>query len=269
MPPRKIVPREPSLPLDQPLPRHWLADNAVATAIANGVNLLFPAGERFFIRSVSPFLSAIDAPELRAQARAFFAQEGQHARAHDQVIEQLEAQGFDARRFLRFYELVTYGITERLLTQRLRLAATAATEHFTALLAEDVFRGGWFAHSDPTMGALFRWHAAEEIEHRAVAYDVLREVSPSYALRVAGLLIATAYLGGFWLAASGWLLWHDRKLGLKRLREDFRRMQANRIRPNVFGRGIRAYLRRDFHPLQSDLDALAQDYLRSVGMASA
>ena len=56
---RAITPRD--LDVDfAPVPRHWLAGNAAATAISNGVNLLFPHGERFFVRSVKHFLDQID-----------------------------------------------------------------------------------------------------------------------------------------------------------------------------------------------------------------
>ena len=80
---------EPSVPRDldvdfSQVPRHWLHGNATATAIANGVNMLFPHGERFFVRSVKHFLEQIDDPVLRAQIKGFFGQEGRHAHAHDQ-----------------------------------------------------------------------------------------------------------------------------------------------------------------------------------------
>ena len=73
-----IVPRDPDVDVSG-IPRHWLANNATATAIANGVNLLFPHGERFFVRSVKHFLDHIDDPALRAQIKGFFGQEGQNA----------------------------------------------------------------------------------------------------------------------------------------------------------------------------------------------
>ena len=39
---------------DAEVPRWWLYGNPVMTHMANGLNLLFPPGERFFIRSVKP-----------------------------------------------------------------------------------------------------------------------------------------------------------------------------------------------------------------------
>src|SRR4051812_23756656 len=76
-PPKK--PRSPAPLFDPPTPRHWLADNAFATHLSNGVNLLFPAGERFFVRSVRFYQEEIRDPVLSAQVKGFFGQEGRHA----------------------------------------------------------------------------------------------------------------------------------------------------------------------------------------------
>ena len=86
------------------VPRHWMANSATATAIANGVNLLFPHGERFFVRSVNHFLDQIEDPALRAAVKGFFGQEGRHAHAHDRFNAILRAQGFEIDRFLDGYK---------------------------------------------------------------------------------------------------------------------------------------------------------------------
>src|SRR5690242_983399 len=82
------------------VPRHWLAGNRAATAISNGINLLFPHGERFFVRSVNLFLDQVKSPELRKQVKAFFGQEGRHARAHDELNAVLRMHGFEIDEFL-------------------------------------------------------------------------------------------------------------------------------------------------------------------------
>jgi predicted metal-dependent hydrolase len=192
-----IVPRD--LDVDfAPVPRRWLAGSAAATAVSNGVNLLFPHGERFFVRSVKHYLDRIEDPELRAQIKGFFGQEGRHAREHDRWSAILRQQGFEIDRFLASYEAITRWIEART-PPALRLAVTAACEHFTAILAEGALRGPVLDAAAPEMRALLAWHAAEEIEHKAVAYDVLQQIDPSYRLRVLGLAMATVLLGGFWL----------------------------------------------------------------------
>jgi predicted metal-dependent hydrolase len=259
--------RFPDLALDAPLPRYWLADNVFATHLANGINLLFPAGERFFVRSVRRYVDDLDDPALLERVRAFFGQEGAHAREHERAFRQLEAQGLDPSRFLRLYEALAYGLIERVASDRLRLSTTAACEHFTAILAADALRNDVLDHAPAAMRELLRWHAAEEIEHRAVAFDVLQKVAPGYGLRIAGIALATACLGGFWTLATAMLLAQDREAGVARVLADWRKVRENDRERSVFVEGILDYLRPDFHPSQSDIDALAERYLSAVGLA--
>jgi uncharacterized protein len=259
-----ITPRD--LDLDfAPVPRHWLGGNAAATAISNGVNLLFPHGERLFVRSVKHFLDQIDDPELRAQIKGFFGQEGRHAREHDRFNAILRRQGYEIDRFLATYERLTLWI-ERIAPPKLRVAITAACEHFTATLAEGVFRGAMLDAAAPEMRALLAWHAAEEIEHKAVAFDVLQRIDPSYVLRVLGLALATTMLGGFWLWAATVLLRQDGlrwPTALRQLRALPRREPVIR---RVFLRGIRGYVRPGFHPSQLATESLAAEWYAARGM---
>jgi len=171
---------------------------------------------------------------------------------------------------------VAYEGIEKVAPAELALATTAAAEHFTAIMAENVLRMGLLQHAHPTMRALLLWHASEEIEHRSVAFDVLAEVNPSYALRVAGLFVATTLLGMFWILGTSTLLASDPEVDMARLVRDFQSARQARLQRNpeakgavrdVFLRGIREYLRRDFHPSQSDIDALAETYLAQAGLA--
>lgn len=264
------TPRSPQLNLGQAIPRHWFGGNVLATHLVNGVSMLFPAGERFFVRSVFHYMDQIDDPLLRAQIKGFFGQEGRHAKEHDRWNEILSEQGYSVETFLSIYERIAYGVVERLASPSLRLAATAACEHFTAMLAERVLRFDVLSHADPTMAQLLKWHAAEEIEHRSVAFDVMQKVSPSYAMRVAGLAVAATLLGGFWCTATLMLLWQDRKRLNGSLQNDAKQLREVRKRNHVKGvflPGIREYLQKDFHPAKLPLDELAKDYLLTAQLS--
>lgn len=260
-----IVPRDLDVDFAQ-VPRHWMANNPTATAIANGVNLLFPHGERFFVRSVKHFLDQIDDPVLRAAIKGFFGQEGRHAHAHDRFNAILRAQGFEIDRFLDGYKRLSSWL-EAHTPPRLNLAVTAAAEHFTAILAEGAFSRNILDAAAPEMRELLAWHAAEEIEHRAVAFDVLRAVDPSYALRMAGLVYATITLGGFWLWGALVLLRQER-VGIRRARRHLGKLaDRDPIVRRVFLRGIRQYIARDFHPSHNDCERIASEWLAARGMS--
>ncbi len=248
------------------VPRDWLARSQAASHVANGVNLLFPAGERFFVRSVYHYLDRIkDDAVLLAEVKGFAGQEGRHAQAHERFFEAMRVQGYDIDSILGPYERVAYDIIEKRSPARLRLAVTVAAEHFTAIMAEQALTSGEFEHADPALRALLYWHAVEELEHKAVAFDVLRAVHPSYALRVAGMAVGATLLGVFWLGATRALLAQD-GMTLLDARREMRALAArarksgekppDSIVRGVFLRGIAEYLRPGFHPHDRDHTAL-------------
>jgi predicted metal-dependent hydrolase len=103
------------------------------------------------------------------------------------------------------------------------------------------------------MRHLLAWHAVEELEHEAVAFDVLRHVAPSYPLRMLGFAVATIALGGFWLASSRALLAVDGIPAWEALRA-LRRGSENAplLDGRAVVRGMLAYLKPRFHPSDAD-----------------
>lgn len=274
-PTRAITPRSPELDFSA-VPRYWMAESALATQIANGVNLLFPTGERFFVRSVRYYLEQLDDEALREQVRGFFGQEGRHARAHERQFEVLREQGYDVDAFMRVYEAL-FARIEHMSPPELRLSVTVALEHYTAIMANGVLTDPQLAAAmHPVMARLLKWHAAEEIEHKAVAFDVLAAVSPGYRLRMAGMGVATLGLAAFWMGATAHLLLQDRRAG-RRIRKhdvDVMRTRERSIVRDVFAAGLRAYARRDFHPSDIDDYGLAEQLfleqeLREQGLSDA
>lgn len=265
---RTIKPRSPGVSFDAVTRRYWFGGMKHASLLANGVNLLFPKGERFFVRSVMHYLPQLADPTLRAQVKGFAGQEHRHARAHEDYNRLLEAQGYEVEAFLKVYERVAFEGVERIAPASLRLAVTAATEHFTAIMAEDALSRGYLAAMDSEVGRLLMWHAAEEIEHKAVAFDVLKAVAPGYPLRMAGLALASTLLAGFWFAAVVTLARQDAKLPPEAHREPTE--EEKKDTPlDVFVRGIRDYARPSFHPDDHDNLPLAAAALQALGLEPA
>ncbi len=174
------------------VPRHWHPAGRAVTRFFDNLSIFFPEGERFFMASVQAFAHRVaHDPAMRRAIRDFCAQEGIHGREHRGYNAMLEAQGIDVRameaRVVRILERV-----KRLTPERSQLAATAALEHFTALLGHLILeRPELLEGADPTRAALWRWHAAEENEHKAVAYDVYLAAGGNYPERVVVMLAAT------------------------------------------------------------------------------
>jgi predicted metal-dependent hydrolase len=259
-------------PFSAAIPRWWLFGNPIPTHVANGLNLLFPDGERFFIRSVKHYARVFENdPELLARVRGFYGQEGRHGHEHERYNHILEEQGFDVDRFLVFYRKLAFGVLEPSVPPSVRLAVTAALEHLTASMADNGLRGDLMDSAHPIMRDLLKWHAAEEIEHKSVAFDVLQRVNPSWHLRAAGMIFGLAALLAFWLVATRALMAQEEAKGTdvrekKRFSDlDPRFQTEKRRRARMFRRAVRDYMRRDFHPDQHDNYALARAYLESIG----
>jgi len=253
--------RKPEFDFD--LPRYWHGGSLRATHLANAINFVFPAGERFFIRSVRHWLPQITDPVLRARVDAFIGQEAQHQRAHLAVFKGLEQHGFEIQSFLDWYERVAYGHIEPMTPPILRLATTAALEHFTATFGELALGSELLDPAHPVMQKMLRWHAAEEIEHRDVAFDVLMQVDDRYIVRFTGFLMALGTILSFWAVGFRHLMRQEPRSVARADTEGSARIRAFWIAHGPgFVRRLLHYLRPGFHPMQAQTDALAADWLR-------
>lgn len=247
------------------VPRRWFYDSVLVTATANGVNLLFPAGERFFVRSVKHYLPRITDPTLRARVRNFFGQEGSHGHEHERVFEMLERQGYEVRSWLEWYERVAFGVLEPSMPPNIRLSVTVALEHLTAALAENALTTDFLDHAHPKFQQLVRWHACEELEHKSVAFDVLKEVDPRYWVRMVGMVFGLGTLLGFWRSGTKMLIQQERGYTKQEFRRERKEARDRGQDRKALLRAVVDYLRPGFHPDDRDTSELAASYLRSIG----
>lgn len=244
------------------LPVDWLAGNPLASCMGNALHMVFPAGERFFVRTVMHYKEQLkDDPELWPRVRGFAGQEGQHGYQHERVFDQLRAQGVPVDAFLGIYEGWSFGFLERVIrSPKVRLATTVAAEHLTATLARVAFESGALDEMSEEMGALLRWHALEELEHQHVAWDVLQTIDDSYALRLVGFAIISSVLFPFWFG-GGFAFAAMREEGLWSVLK--RSRGAQRVVPFAALRGaLLEYLRRDYTPGKPGDDALIAEAKR-------
>lgn len=150
----------------------------------DNLSQFFPPGERFFVASVKAHRSRITDPRLLEEVDGFCAQEGHHSREHVRYNAMVRQHGYAAASLEPFVEKLLR-VVSRLSPRRRQLAVTCALEHFTALLGSLVLKYPQLLDdADPQMAELWRWHAWEETEHRAVAYDVYRAVRGPWLERV-------------------------------------------------------------------------------------
>ena len=246
------------------LPKHFAADgDPVLSHLAASLSSVFPDGEDFFVRSVRQYRDRITDPQLKRDVAGFIGQEALHGREHRALNDRLSELGYPTK----LYERITkrgLAIRERIAPARANLAATAALEHFTAtlaelLLTEDEVRG-LFGHE--TIRDLFLWHALEESEHKAVAFDVYKTIGGTERmrvwtmklLRVGFVLMMTGQIVGS-LAADPATYRQPR-----RLLRSVRRFFKSRILSRELWDRLKEYDRPDFHPNDRDTNALVVEW---------
>lgn len=203
-------------------PVQWVSGDPSSTHIINTLNLLFPEGELWFCRVYNKALPLITDPKLRSDAEGFLRQEAVHSRSHAGVLTHYyERHGIDTKPFTKrlnwaFTKLLgekPFGIFKNGNTRywlRQQLGIIACLEHFFGYL------GNWIlnakdldAVADPVVLDLLRWHGAEEVEHRSVAFDIYNHLGGGYLGRCWHMTITLVALLYFIVTGAKWMYEQD------------------------------------------------------------
>ena len=254
-------PRRMAFEFDPKMDKYWYHGNSLMTTMLSVMSGMFPEGERFFIHAVRHYQDQVKDPELQKEIRAFIGQEAHHGNAHEVVnqlitecgvpVDQVEAEVIDKLK-----------MAKGRLPARGQLAITIALEHFTAMLANWLLNHPEIMDDLPAdMKELFIWHAIEEIEHKAVAFDVYQQCEGNYFVRVFFMMTATfKFLRDIvWFQSK--FLWRDRHFP-----KLWEWRQTGRF---LFGKGgalsstlghYLSYYKPGFHPWQHDNTHLIKDW---------
>lgn len=253
----------------QAVPRDWHARGVAVTAYYDQLSLFFPVGEAFFVRSVRHFVPQLPKGPQREAVAAFCAQEGHHGREHLAYNRRLAEGGVPVAPFERAVRFLL-GTAQRFLSPRRQLAITCVLEHLTSLMGELVLaRPALLEGSDPTMTALWRWHSAEECEHRGVAFDVFTAAGGTWLERCRAMLVSSLF---FWTLVVVQQLTFMWKRGvLFAPTEHWRLFRYLFLDPSALGALVVpwcSYFRRDFHPAQRGGDALLEAWRRGSQLSA-
>ena len=177
--------------------QHFVDGDLVMSHFISVLSATFPEGEDFFIRSVKYFQSSIDDPQLLTAVKGFIGQEATHRHQHRLLNERLQAMGYPTARIDRHVARLIK-LLERRFSPEMRLSMTSALEHYTATLAEIILTSDDAQKliGQTEVRPILLWHAFEESEHKAVAFDVYRLVGGTERTRVRGMRIASVILFG-------------------------------------------------------------------------
>lgn len=247
-----IKPQRMGFEFDEKVPRYWLDNNYLISHTMNALSVLFPEGEQFFVDSVRAFRDQINDPKLKAEVRGFIGQEAMHSLEHITMNQHVRDQGMPVEEMEKDLKVILD--LARKLPKRHQLAVTCALEHITAMMADMLLeRDDVREDMHESMRPLWVWHAIEETEHKAVAYDVFQQVGGTYAERAFYQLFATAALGVVATWFTGRMVMKDRKhFSVKDAAKGMWRMWG---KDGAFSSLIPAwaeYFKPDFHPWDKD-----------------
>lgn len=267
----QVRPRQMEFSFPEALDRHWYDNNPYITHFVHALSATFPDGERFFIQSVRNYMDQIDDPEMQKNVRGFIGQEAHHGKHHEHFNTLIGKMGYPMDSIIKSVKR-QLNFAQKNLPKDQQLAITVALEHFTAILAHQLLTDDRFLEKAPEyVQNLMRWHAIEETEHKAVAFDVYQKVCGDNALRKRVMRRATV----IFLARISWfqlrLLWAD-GLPLKpgKLMDYINYLVGV---PGFFRKIIPDYMefyQDDFHPWQQDNSSLLDAWKeRYKGVAAA
>ncbi len=172
----------------------WCDNDEIRTAFFDAFSLFLPEGERFFIRAVHHYLDQVKDERLRRDIKGFSAQEALHTREHELYNEALRREGLPLDDvYLRIRTLLN-----KVTGSLERITVTVGLEHLTACLGYVTLKyPEILANSVPRYREIWTWHSLEEIEHKAVAFEVFQIATAKlpkwqvYLLRCSVLLVAT------------------------------------------------------------------------------
>lgn len=256
----EIIARDLKFGIDDSVPSRWSPEQPEFSHVASAFMGALPYLEPYFIQNLREALPLIADKRIANDARAFIQQEARHAQQHRDWNQVL------ARRFPGFEKLERATKT-RLANSKLRhslpfrLAYTSGYEALTYQIACFILeqRHTLLQGADPRLLAMLAWHAAEEVEHKSVAFDVFQAVHGGYLLRVVGL--GAAFVSSlrdirammyFLMQADGLLRDDESRARLRTLRL----LLVTKLVPE-----FRHYLRPSYHPSQHEDPAIVSAWL--------
>ncbi|MCB0948632.1 MAG: metal-dependent hydrolase [Mycobacterium sp.] len=266
-------------------PLHWIPGHPVASHVVSVLNIVLPAGERWFVETFDEALPLVKDPKLADDIRGFIGQEATHADVHDQALHTYMIEnGVDPAPILAQVEhLFTKVLAPPATTDPARrmnhlcdrLWLIAAIEHYTAVMGDFALNCSWDDYgADPALVDLFRWHGSEEVEHRSVAHDVAVYFHDSYFARVRAMGTAAAMLFMFFQRAAWHLVKTDPAVDANWWTFNRMRMRDSKLGllpryRRLFGSNTLGYFRPGYSPAGLGSTAQAVAYLATSPAARA
>lgn len=262
---KHITVRRQQFEFDQ-LPLYYYDNNPFFSHLLTAMSLLFPTGERFFMHAVRQVRDQISDADLQHDISAFIGQEAMHSHAHADFNRFAIKMGIDAQPIMDFEARKIEHLKQKLSAKQ-QLAIVCALEHFTAIIAQYLLENAKFQRGfHPDVARLWLWHALEENEHKAVAFDTYQAVFADDRVRTRMMKLITLTFLGRITQLTLKLLLNDR-VGRRQWRKNWEGVQHLREIIQALAPAYLDYYRTDFHPAQHDTCQLLADWSAKINAA--
>ena len=239
--------------------RHFFANSPVMSHLLTALSSTFPIGEQFFVHSVRNVRDKVKNEYLQAQIAAFIGQEAMHSKAHAEFNDAWRRDDYQLDGFQAW--LARRDEFIRTVHPKIQLAITCAFEHFTALLGGYILRHPEILSTlDEDATKLWVWHAIEEIEHRAVAFDVYQAVYKDDKVRRTVMRSVTTGFASLTFYAASRLFMQDYKKSLPKVPGNLYGIYLITKMLIELVPEYLSYYKKDFHPSEIDYSDLVEHW---------
>ncbi len=193
------------------LREHWNDGDPCLTHTFSVASIILELGEAFLVERVARVMPDISDTAVRGRAKIFAAQESTHRHMHSAYNRVLTSAGYRTGLLYKAVRLFVQGLGQ-LLSRRWMLASLVSVEYLAALTAERLFDGclgQTVNQADTEVARFWRWHLAEEAEHRMVMHEVYRHFGGSTRVltlmtwAMGSVFYLFLNLGMVWLVLTG------------------------------------------------------------------
>ncbi len=218
--------------------------------------LLVAPSERFIVRTASKSMRMISNEKLQEELRICFFQEVKHAESHELFSNRYFDKHPFIKIFYKFSSFFNYTILDKIAPHSLKLSIASAMEQLNAEIAYFGLTKVKQLNSGENFKEMLSWHFVEEIEHREVVFDLLKEVKINRVSYFLGILLV-GFSFSFWITCGAALIMARRPItffsGL------IRSYGSSGILTRFIKSAVR-YCKKDYHPSGESIPTLFYDY---------
>lgn len=197
---------------------HWAPNDREFAQFWNATSTFLPYLEPFLNKTIREGMNRLpaDATLLREHCRIFIAQEGRHYRNHAKFNQLLRDSGYPELAAREAAMKADYDFYWAKKGFKFCLGYAEGFETLGPIMACFFLEGARELEGedidDPTLD-LWRWHLAEEYEHRHVANYVFHAHVSSYWYRLYGIVRAAPHMLGYMTRTGFYMLGEDYRAG--------------------------------------------------------